>query len=168
MRNKAILSILGISLVVLFIVMGIFLGRSDSKMQDLFDKTITALDNEEGLKELFNDYAVKESKTLDEDIKALNDFYKGKNTEIKKLKVFHESSNVYRMHATVTTDKGKYFICIGATGSRLVDNYGISQLIIEDSKEFQNKKIFKKDEFSKYVSHANAYGVTIRKKGDMK
>ena len=71
MRNKAILSILGISLVVLFIVMGIFLGRSDSKMQDLFDKTITALDNEEGLKELFNDYAVKESKTLDEDIKKL-------------------------------------------------------------------------------------------------
>lgn len=168
MRNKAILIGIGIGLIVMFVVLGIFFGRHPSKMENLFNDTITALDNEEGLKELFNDYAIEESPELDKDIKTINEFYEGKSVEVKKLKVYHESSNVYRMHATVVTDKGKYFVCIGATGSRIVDNYGISQLIIEKSKEFQKKKIFKKDEFAKYISHAKPYGVTIRVKGDTK
>ena len=166
MKKKAVL-IIGLAVFIAVIAcFGVFFGRDGAKMEKLFSNTVAVLDSGEGLKELFNNAAIGNSPTLDADIAALNEFYQGKSVEVKNPKVYHEAGAIYRMHATIVTDKGKYFISIAATGARMVDNYGIQQLVIEDSKEFEHKKIFKKDEFAKYNSHAAEFGVTIRTKGD--
>lgn len=168
MKIKLSLIVTCVIIVAVIVCAAIFLSHNTGKVEGLFNETIKALDAEQGLEELFLPAAKEEAKTLKKDIDSINRFYEGKSVSIEDYEFYRESSTGYRIYATVKTDKGEYFVCILANGARKIDTYGISQLIIEDSKEFQHKKIFKKKEFDKYLDHADEYGVTIRLKDDMK
>lgn len=155
-------------IVAVIVCAAIFFSHNTGKVENLFNETIKALDTEQGLEELFIPAAKEQAETLEKDIDALNKFYDGKSISIEDYEFYRESNTGYRMYATVKTDKGEYFVCILGNGARNVDPYGISQIIIEDSKDFKHKKIFEKKEFDKYLDHADDYGVTIRVKDDMK
>ena len=154
-------------IIAVFLCGAIFFSHNTGKVEGVFNETIKALDSEQGLEELFIPEAKDQSKTLKKDIERINKFYEGKSVSIEDYNFYRETNTGYRMYAVVKTDRGEYFISIRGNGARKVDPYGITQLIIEDNKEFQHKKIFKKKEFDKYLDHAEEFGITIRIKGDM-
>lgn len=166
MKQKVRNILLGVLLVALIVTIAVFTGNDGSRVENLFKDTVKALDNGQSISELFNDEAREKSTTLDADAMDLAEFYQGKSVEIKDYEMFHESGNTYRAYAQVVTDNGSYFLCISATGSRLMDQVGIKQLIIEDYKNFAKKNIFKKKTLVKYEKKAEEFGVTIRLPGD--
>lgn len=175
MKKKLILFVVILSTAAVFTLAGVFLSHNTSRVEKLFDETIEALNSEKGLKELFTSNAIDETnndkdtkRNIDKEIVKLNKFYVGKSVKISDFSCYRESNTGYRMYAYVTTDSGEYFVCILGSGARLVDTYGIEQIIIEDSQEFKHKNLFKKKEFNKYLDHAEEYGITIRVKGDKK
>lgn len=155
--------VLGIALLVCSVV---FLGSNQSRVEDLFNKTIETLDKGESVESLFNTEAKDKAANLDVDCAALSEFYQGKSVEVKNFDIFHETGNVYRAYGVVVTDKGEYFVCIGATGARAIDEVGIKQFIIEDNKTFKKKDLIKRKIMNKYEKKADEYGITIRMKGD--
>ena len=167
MRAKLPLIITCVIILAFFVCAGVFFSHDTGKVEGLFNETIQALDTEQGLEDLFLPVANEQTKDLKADVAALNKFYDGKSVGIENFEMYRESSTGYRMYATVKTDKGEYFVSILGSGARKVDPYGITQIIIEDNREFQHKNIFKKKEFDKYLDHAEEFGVTIRIKGDM-
>lgn len=168
MKAKLSLIITCVVILAIFVCAGFFFSHDSSKVEGLFNETIHALDTEQGLEELFIPAAKDQSETLKADIDAINKFYDGKSVSIENFTFYRETNTGYRMYATVKTDKGEYFVSIRGNGARKVDPYGLTQIIIEDNKEFQHKKIFEKKEFDKYLDHAEEYGITIRIKDDMK
>lgn len=162
MKAKNILIICGAALAAMVVCFAIFFSADAGKIETLYNDAVKALDNEKGLKELFLDKAVNESETLNEDIAEVNKFYRGKMVSISDFKVFRESGTEYRAYGYVKTTEDEYFVCIAATGARRVDKLGIRQFIIEDAREFRNKKIFEKKELGKYEDHAKEFGATVR------
>ena len=167
MKSKLILIISLLIIIAFFGCAGVFFSHDTGKVEALFTDTIKALDSEQGLRTLFTSAAVERSEALDKKIDEINEFYKGKSIDVTDYAFYRQSATGYRMHATVRTDSGEYFVCILGSGARRVDSYGIDQLIIEDNQEFRHKKLFKKKEFDKYLEHAEKYGITIRVKGDI-
>ncbi|MEE3333976.1 MAG: hypothetical protein VZR54_06845 [Ruminococcus sp.] len=149
-----------------FICSGIFLSNSGDRIEGLFRDTIKSLDNGESIDKYFNSKAKEKSRTLDVDSMALGEFYQGNSSEIKKIDIYHERDNQFRVNAVVKTSEAEYFVTIAATGSRVIDELGIRQFIIEDNKTFKKKDLFKKQHFTKYEKKAEEYGITIRMKGD--
>lgn len=166
MKAKIILIISLILTVALICCGAVFFSHHPDNVENLFNDAIKALDNEQGLEELFLPSVKEESKTILRDIRKINKFYVGKSVEINDYNFYRESATGYRMYAVVKTDADEYFVCMSGTGARMVDSLGLNQLIIERNEEFQHKKIFKKKEFDKYLDHAEEFGVTIRVKGD--
>ena len=161
MKSKLILiaSLLGV--IALFVCAAIFFGHDQSRVEPLFNETIKALDSEKGLDELFIPAAVEKSESLKEDIAEINKFYAGKSTEIDNFKIYRETNTGYRMSAIVKTDGGEYFISILGSGARLVDAHGISQLVIDDKKVYDEKKLHKMKKYDKYIKKADDFGITV-------
>ncbi len=168
MKAKLSLIITCVIILAIFVCAGVFFSHDSNKVEGLFNETIQALDTEQGLEELFIPAAKEQSETLKADVDRINRFYVGKSISVTDYEFYRETNTGYRMHAVVKTDGGEYFLSIRGNGARKVDPYGLTQLIIEDNKEFQHKKIFKKKEYDKYLDHAEEFGVTIRIKDDMK
>lgn len=172
MKKKALISGLIFLLIAVIICFAVFFGNNTSNIEELFNKTVTTLnsDNSEELKNLFLENAKKYSIDLDGNIDEVNEFYKGRTIspkQIENLTVFHETDNIFTAYAIVKTDANKaYFVCIKATGARLVDEKGISQLIVEDYNTFKGKNIFKKHILKDYQKQARTYGITVRTPGD--
>lgn len=168
--KKAVVTILCIILAVGIVAgLPILCGNNPEKIEKVFSDTIKSLDNgEKGLKELFTEQAVNESEpgNIDEGIRELSEFYKGKSVKVEDLEIFHETQNIYRAYATVTTDEDEYFLCVSITGARLIDPVGINQFIIEKNKNFQKKHILEKKALKKYEGKADEYGITIRRHND--
>ena len=145
-----------------------FFGNNPAKIEELFNTTIKSLENPDELESLFTEQALNESEegNINQGIEEIKEFYQGKFVKAEDLVVFHETGNIFRAYATVITDKGEYFVCIGATGARRIDPVGIKQLIIEDNHNFKKKDIFKKKELKKYEGKADACGITIRRPND--
>ncbi|MBQ5397808.1 MAG: hypothetical protein IIU14_00020 [Ruminococcus sp.] len=164
--NKITLIICSIVCVALIVLSAVFMGSSSDRVEELFNKTVKTLDSSQSISSLFNDEAKTMSQTLDVDAEALREFYQGKSVEIKNFDIFHETGNIYRAYGEVVTDKGSYFLCVSATGARLMDQLGLKQVIIEDYKNFKKKNIIKKKELGKYEKKAEEFGITIRMRGD--
>ncbi len=166
--KKVVIAVVSIVLLIAVIAaFAVFFGNNESNIEVLFNQTVQSLDNDgAGLKDLFLDDAKKYSLNLDKNINELNLFYQGKSTSVDGLKIYHETDNVFRAYATVTTDKDKYFLTISATGSRMVDAKGIKQIVIEKTSTFKGKKVIKKHILNEYVAKARTYGVTVRTPGD--
>ena len=147
--------------------LAVFFGNHEDRIENVVNKTITALDNDgEGLDGLFLEKPKKYSLTFKKNLAELNEFYQGKSTSVQDLYIYHETENLFRAYAVVTTDKDKYFVCIQASGSRMVDTEGINQLIIDKYDNFKGKKIIEKKLMKDYAKQARTYGITIRVKGD--
>lgn len=166
--KKAFVLIISLVLIIgVVVTFAVFFGNDSSKINDIYNQTIQSLDNNgAGLKELLLDDAKKYSLDLDRNIDELNEFYQGKSTSVDNLTIYHETDNIYRAYATVTTDKDKYFLCIAATGARRVDTPGVKQIIIEKENTFSKKNVIKKRILNEYSKKARTYGVTVRTPGD--
>ena len=168
MKAKLPIIITCVVIIAVFVCAGVFFSHDTAKVEKLYKETIEALDTEQGLEELFIPAARENAENFKADIDRVNKFYVGKSISVEDYEFYRETNTGYRMHAVVKTDGGEYFLSIRGNGARKVDPYGLTQLIIEDNKEFQQKKLFKKKEYDKYLEHAEEYGVTIRIKDDMK
>jgi hypothetical protein len=166
--NKVLTAIIAVCVVLAIIVsLAVSYGNNSSNIEKLFYDTVKSLDNSgEGLNDLFLPEAKKYIFTFNNQVNELNEFYEGKSTSVDDLDVYHETDSTYRAYATVTTDKGKYFVCISATGARAMDAKGIKQLIVEKYETFSKKKIIKKHLIKDYAKQARTYGITLRTPGD--
>lgn len=154
-------------LLALILSFAFFFSNDTSKIENIFNKTVKSLDNScVGLKDMFTEDAKKYSVDLDGNIDELKNFYQGKSIKIEDLKIYHETDNLFRAYAAVTTDKDKYFITISASGARRVDTQQIKQLVIAKYDEFDYQYVIKKKHLMSYHKQARVIGVTVRHPGD--
>lgn len=167
MKKFIIAGLVILSLIILVVVFAFLFGNNESNIENIYNQTLQSLDNGgSGMKDLFLEDAKKYNRHLDENIDELNNFYQGKSQSVDGLTIYHETDNLFRAYATVTTDKDKYFLCISATGSRYVDAKGIKQIIIEKESTFKGKKVLKNHILKNYVNVARILGPTVRTPGD--
>ncbi len=171
MKKAFIVTLSLVLLVAVIAGMAVFFGNDGSKINDIFYQTVESLDKDcSGLKSLLLDDAKKYCKHLDENIDELKDFYEGSAVSPKAIEnftVFHETDNIYTAYGVVPTDAGKkYFVCIQATGARIVDAKGVKQIIVEDYDTFKGKKVIENKKLKDYQKQARVVGVTVRPPGD--
>ncbi len=164
MKGRIIIGICCAVMLIFIICASIFFSADVNKVTPLYDKVITALDEEKGLKELFLDETLeKRADTMDEKIKLANIYYEGKSVDIKDFTIYRESSSYYRAYAVVTTDAGKeYFVSAALSGARSVDPIGVKQVIIDDRGKHHKKNFFKAEKFKDYLKKSTEYGVSLR------
>ena len=164
--NKVKIIVGTVLVLVIVVTLAVLTANDGSKIEQIYRDTIATLDKGESVESLFAAAPETVKSTVDVDSQALGEFYQGSTSEIKNFEMYHETGNIYRAYGEVVTDQGDYFVCIAATGARLIDKPEIKQLIIEDYKNFNSKHVFKKKIFNKYIKKASEYGVTIRLRGD--
>lgn len=166
--KKVIIAVVTIVLLLaLIITFSYFFSNDTSKIENIFNQTVKSLDNScEGLKDMFTEDVKKYSLNLDGNIDELRDFYQGKSTKVEELTIYHETDNLYRVYAIITTDKDKYFLTISASGARRVDPQELRQLVIEKYDTFDYKEVIKHKHLMSYHKQARIIGITVRKPGD--
>lgn len=163
MKGRIILIASCVVFVAFIICASIFFRADINKVTPYFEKVVTALDNQEGLKELFLDETLeKKADVMDEKIEESKEYYQGKSQSIDKFKIYRESSSYYRAYAVVTTDKGEYFVSAQISGARSVDPLGVKQVIIDNRGKHHKKGFFKAEKFKDYLKKSTEYGVSLR------
>lgn len=167
MKKYIVAGVTIVLLLTLIVTFAYFFSNDTSKIENIFNQTVKSLDNScEGLKDMFTEDAKKYSNDLDGNINELKEFYQGKSTKVEDLVIYHETDNLFRAHAIITTDKDKYFLTISASGARYVDPKQIKQLVIAKYDEFDYQYVIKKKHLMSYHKQARVIGVTVRQPDD--
>lgn len=167
MKKYIVTGVSIVLLLALIVTFAYFFSNDTSKIENIFNQTVKSLDNScEGLEDMFTEDAKLYSNDLNANINELKEFYQGKSTKVEDLTIYHETDNLFRAYAIITTDKDKYFLTISASGARKVDPQQIKQLVIEKADTFDYNYVIKKKHLMAYHKQARVIGVTVRMPGD--